>query len=89
MQTFPSIHLYNQPKNPSFAGDVLDVGNGPLESGAYTAADGYYSNSGVVTNTVPTTMYVDAFGYDSNDGEGSYHLDGVTVTATPVNVASN
>jgi len=85
-QVFPSIHLYDQPKNPSFAGDVLQVGNGALESGAYTAADAYYSNSGVVTLTAATTMYVYAFGYDSNDGEGTYALDGVTVTATPVNV---
>lgn len=89
VQVFPSIHLYNQPSNPAFTGDVLDVGNGALESGAYTAADGFYSNSGVVTLTQATTMYVYAFGYDSNDGEGTYELDGVTITATPVSVAAN
>lgn len=34
-------------------------------------------------------MIVYAFGYDSDSGEGTYQLDSVTVTATPVNVAAN
>jgi hypothetical protein len=89
VQVFPSVHLYNQTKNPAFAGDVLDTGNGALESGAYTAADGFYSNSGVVTVTAGTSLYAYAFGYDSNDGQGTYQLDDVTITATPVNLASN
>lgn len=89
VQVFPSIHLYNQPKNASFTGDVLDAGGTALESGTVTNADLYSSNSGVVTVTQDTTMVVYAFGYDSDSGEGTYQLDGVTVTATPVTVASN
>ena len=88
VQVFPSIHLYNQPKNPAFAGDVLDAGGTALESGTVTNADLFASNSGVVTLTATTTMVVYAFGYDSDSGEGTYQLDGVTVTATPISVAT-
>jgi hypothetical protein len=66
-----------------------DAGGTALESGAITNADPYSSNSGVVTLTAATTLYVYAAGYDSDSGEGTYELDGVTVTATPVNVAAN
>lgn len=89
VQVFPSVHLYNQPKNADFAGDVLDTGGSALESGAVTNADLFSSDSGVVTLTAATTMIVYAFGYDSDSGEGTYQLDSVTVTATPVNVAAN
>jgi hypothetical protein len=88
VQIFPSVHLYNQPKNAAFTGDVLDTGGSALESGAVTNADLFSSNSGVVTLTQDTTMYVYAFGYDSDSGEGTYQLDDVTVTATPISVAT-
>ena len=34
------------------------------------------------------TLYVYAFGYDSDTGAGSYELDYATVTATQLDVAS-
>jgi hypothetical protein len=89
VQVFPSVHLYNQVKNADFTGDVLDTGGSALEWGTITNADLTSSNSGVVTLTTDTTLYVYAFGYDSDSGEGTYQLDGVTVTATPITVASN
>lgn len=88
VEVFPSVHLYNQVKNADFTGDVLDTGGNALESGTVTNADLYSSNNGVVTVTQATTMDVYAFGYDSDSGEGTYQLDGVTITATPVNLAS-
>jgi hypothetical protein len=89
VQVFPSVHLYTEEKNADFTGDVLDTGGNALESGTITNADQFGSNSGVVTLTADTTLYLYAFGYDSDSGEGTYQLDSVTVTATPISVATS
>lgn len=86
---YPSVHLYDQVKNAAFTGDLLDTGGSPLESGTVTNADLFASNSGVVTLAQDTTLHLYAFGYDSDSGEGTYTLDSVTVTATPINVTGN
>jgi len=81
VQVFPQFFVYNQPKNPGFAGDLFNVGAGALEPDA-TKHDSYYSGSDVVT--VPAggeTLNVYAFGYDSDRGGATYALDSATITA--------
>lgn len=82
-QVFPQFFVYNQAKNASFTGDLFNVGSGPIESGANATIDSYYSGSQVVTLASATTLRVYAFGYDSDQGAGSYQLDDLTVTAVP------
>lgn len=84
-EVFPEFFVYNQVKNASFTGDLYNVGSGPLESGANAQIDSYYSGSSVITLTTPTTLYVYAFGYDSDRGAGGYTLDDLAVTATQIN----
>ena len=80
-QVFPQFFVYNQVKNASFAGDLFNVGAGALEPYS-TNHDSYYSGSDVIT--VPAggwTLHVYAFGYDSDQGAGSYALVSATITA--------
>ena len=80
-QVFPQFFVYNQVKNASFAGDLFNIGAGALEPYS-TNHDSYYSGSDVIT--VPSggwTLHVYAFGYDSDQGAGSYALDSATITA--------
>lgn len=77
---FPQFFLYNQPANASFAGDLLNVGAGPLEAGANSNIDSYYSGTGIVTLTSATTLHLYAFGYNDNRGSDTYVLDDATVT---------
>lgn len=89
VQVFPQFFVYNQPANPGFTGDLLNVGSGPLESGANDNIDSYYSGSGEIT--VPAggvTLHFYSFGYDSDRSAGSYILDDLSVTATALNPAS-
>jgi Collagen triple helix repeat (20 copies) len=81
VEVFPQFFVYDQVKNASFAGDLFNVGSGPLAS-SNTVIDSYFSGSQVVTLTQATTLHVYAFGYDSDRSAGSYQLDDLTVTAT-------
>lgn len=86
---FPQFFVYDQPKNGDFTGDLFNVGSGSLEqfttSVATTTIDSYYSGSTVVTLAGDTTLHVYAFGYDSDQGAGSYTLDDLSITATQIN----
>ena len=84
-QVFPQLFVYDQPLSSSFAGNVLNVGSGALESGSFNNIDSYYSGTGSITiaGTAPVTIYTYAFGYDSDTGSGSYTLDYLTETAVP------
>lgn len=83
VQIFPEFFVYNQAVSPSFAGDLINVGSGALESGANSNIDSYYSGSGeVVVPSRGETLHVYAFGYDSDRGSSSYALDDLSVTAT-------
>jgi hypothetical protein len=88
-QVFPQFFVYSQAKNTSFAGDLFNVGSGALESGPNHTIDSYYNGSSEIT--VPAageTLYVYAFGYDSDTSAGTYELDDLSITATDINVAS-
>lgn len=83
VQVFPQFFVYNQVKNANFTGDLFNVGSGALESGVNATIDSYYSGTGTVT--VPSggeTLHVYAFGYDSDQGAGSYALDDLALTVT-------
>jgi hypothetical protein len=84
VQVTPELFLYNQAPNADFAGDLLNIGSGSLETGGNANIDEYYSGTAVITLAVPTTLDVDAFGYDSDRGAGSYVLDDATVSAVSV-----
>lgn len=88
VQVFPQFYVYaGEELNAAngFAGDAFNVGAGALESGGNVTIDSYYSGTDVITVTGSAeTIYVYAFGYDSDTGAGSYLLDSLTVTAVPV-----
>ena len=83
IEVFPQFFIYNQAKNASFTGDLFNVGSGPLASNS-TTIDSYYSGTDVITLTQDTTLYVYAFGYDSDQSAGTYALDDLTITATQI-----
>lgn len=85
VQTFPQFFVYGQALSSSFAGDVLNVGSGALESGGNTNIDSYFSGSGTVVVTAPnTTLWIYGFGYRSDRSAGSYALDSASLTAVPL-----
>jgi hypothetical protein len=86
-EIYPQFFVYNQVKSASFAGDLLNVGSGPLASNN-TNIDSYYSGSAVITVASDTTLYVYAFGYDSDRSASTYTLDDLAVTATQINPGS-
>jgi hypothetical protein len=88
---FPQFFVYDQAKNSSFTGDLFNAGSGALEDPTSSelpnhVIDSYYSGSEQITLTsaTGTTLYIYAFGYDSDTGAGSYTLDDLTVTATQI-----
>lgn len=88
-QVFPEFFVYNQAANSNFTGDLFNVGSGALEqfptSVLSSKIDSYYGGSAVIT--VPSggkTLHIYAFGYDSDQGAGSYLLDDLAVTATQI-----
>jgi hypothetical protein len=86
-QVFPQFFVYDQVKNASFAGDLLNVGAGALEPDG-TNHDSYFSGFGLFTLSAATTLHVYAFGYDSDSGGGSYVLDDAVLTAVRVTPAA-
>jgi hypothetical protein len=81
-EVFPQFFVYDQVKNMSFAGDLFNIGTGPLEPFA-TNHDSYFSGTAqIVVPAGGETLHVYAFGYDSDIGSGSYALDTATLTAT-------
>lgn len=89
VEVFPQFFLYDQPKNATFTGDLLNVGAGPLESGSHATIDSYYNGCGLITEQSdgPVVLYVYAFGYDSDQGAGSYVLDNLSVSVVGVTPA--
>ena len=92
-QVFPEFFVYNQAANSSFTGDLFNVGSGALEqfptSVLSSKIDSYYGGSAVLT--IPSggeTLHIYAFGYDSDQGAGSYVLDDLTVTATQIHTGA-
>lgn len=87
-EIFPQFFVYDQAVNPSFTGDLFNVGAGALESGVNHNIDSYYSGSDILTLTTATTLHLIAFGYDSDRGAASFTLDDLAVTVTALNPAS-
>lgn len=92
-QVFPEFFVYNQAANSNFTGDLFNVGSGALEQFPTkvlsSKIDSYYGGSAVIT--VPSggeTLHIYAFGYDSDQGAGSYALDDLAVTATQINAGA-
>jgi hypothetical protein len=91
-QVFPQFFVYDQVKNPAFAGDLFNVGAGALEPFNVDLAhshDSYYSGTDIIT--VPAggqTLHVYAFGYDSDTSAGTYALDDLSVSVVQVTPAS-
>jgi hypothetical protein len=90
---FPSLFVYSGPAKSDFSNDTFNVGSGALENPNPAEVtdgdviDSYFSGSAEIT--VPRggeTLYVYAFGYDSDAGSGTYTLDAATVTATALQV---
>lgn len=77
-QVFPQFFIYDQAKNPAFNGDLFNVGTGALEPNG-TNHDSYFSGSSVVTVPAGTVLHVYAFGYDSDQGAGSYDLEAASL----------
>jgi len=92
---FPSLYVYNGAQLSDFSNDLFNVGSGALEDPTSTEVsdgdliDSYFSGSGEIT--VPSggeTLDVYAFGYDSDQGSGTYNLDTAVVTVTQLNTGS-
>lgn len=87
---FPQLQVYDaQFTGSNWSDDVFNAGNGAVENPSATElSQGNLINgflSGSTEITVPAggeTVYFYAFGYDSDQGEGSYTLNSETVTAT-------
>jgi hypothetical protein len=94
-QVFPFVAVYDGTQVPgTFTNDLFNVGSGALEEpNALELQQGNLINSnfsGSSEITVPAageTLTVYAFGNDSDQGEGSYVLNSLTVTATALNTA--
>jgi hypothetical protein len=89
-QVFPQVFV-----NGPTAATTFNVGSGALEqatSAEVTAGDtidSYYSGSAeIVVPSGGITLDLDAFGYDSDTGAGSYNLDSGSVTVTQLVPAS-
>jgi hypothetical protein len=90
---FPQAFVYDGTPAANFSNDLFNVGSGALAH-PYNATEpgdnvnSYYSGTSVIT--VPSggeTLDVYAFGYDSDQGAGSYELNSATLTATALDVA--
>jgi hypothetical protein len=82
---FPQFFVYDQAANADFTGDLANFGAGAIEP-ATTGHDSYFSGAEQITVSGPTSLYVYAFGYDSDTGAGTYDLENATLTATQLNV---
>jgi fibronectin type III domain protein len=93
---FPQLEVYQaQFSGSNWSDDLFNVGNGAIENPTATELsqgnliNGFLSASDEVT--VPAggeTLYLYAFGYDTDQGEGTYTLNSATVTATKLQTSS-
>jgi hypothetical protein len=83
----PQFFLYNQAKNSSFTGDLLNIGSGTLAPKG-TNHDNYASGSAIVTLSSNTTLLVYGFGYDNDSGASDYSLIAGSIDAVQLTPAS-
>jgi hypothetical protein len=90
---FPQAFVYDGTTIASdFSNDLFNVGSGALapynKANASDQVNSYYSGTSVITvQSRRETLDVYAFGYDSDQGAGSYELNSATLTATALNAA--
>lgn len=65
------LFLYDQAKSPAFTGDLMNLSADPQ---AGTKHDAYMNGCTLITEANPVTLHLYAFGYDSDQGAGSYNL---------------
>lgn len=87
VEVFPQFFAYNGAALADFSNDLFNVGSGALATNS-TTIDSYYSGTSVITLTADSTVNVYAFGYDSDQGAGTYKLDDLKVTAVQLQPAS-
>lgn len=81
---FPSLFIYNGAALADFSNNLFNVGSGALENSASDTIDSYFSGSGVVQVKSAETLHVYAFGYDSDQGAGTYTMEGASITVVRV-----
>jgi hypothetical protein len=87
VEVFPQFFAYNGAALADFSNDLFNVGSGPLASTS-TTIDGYFSGTTVITLAADSVLDLYAFGYDSDQGAGSYKLDDLKVTAVQLQPAA-
>lgn len=87
VEVFPQFFAYNGAALADFSNDLFNVGSGPLASTS-TTIDSYFSGSRVITLAADSVLDLYAFGYDSDQGAGSYRLDDLSVTAVQLQPAT-
>jgi hypothetical protein len=81
---FPSLFIYNGTALADFSNNLFNIGSGALENSSSDTIDSYFSGSGVVKVTSTETLHVYAFGYDSDQGAGTYTMEGASITVVRV-----
>lgn len=87
VEVFPQFFAYDGAALADFSNDLFNVGSGPLAS-LNTTIDSYFSGSRVITLAADSSINFYAFGYDSDQGAGSYKLDDLAVTAVQLQPAT-
>ena len=82
--------VYNQVKNPSFTGDVLNVGTdvAPFLTTNSSQHDTYANGTQLVTVEGPTTLHIYGFGYDNDGGASDFNLIAGSVSAVQLTPAT-
>jgi Collagen triple helix repeat (20 copies) len=79
------LFLYDQAKSSSFTGDLLNVS---ADTQGGTSHDAYLNGCTLVTEASPVTLHLYAFGYDSDQGNGSWNLMDATITTIQLTPAT-
>lgn len=93
---FPQLEVYNGAAQSDFSNDLFNLGNDAIEDPTAVEVsqgnliNGFFSGSDEIT--VPTggeTLDVYAFGYDSDQGEGTYLLNSASIIATQLDARNS
>jgi hypothetical protein len=84
-QLSAQLFLYDQAKNSSFTGDLLNVST-PTQGG--TNHDAYLNGCTLVSETAAVTLHLYAFGYSQDQGSGLFNLMGATISAIKLTPAA-
>lgn len=79
------LFVYDQAKNGGFAGDLLNVS---ADTQGGTHHDAYLNGCTLITESASVTLHIYGFGYDSDQGSGSWDLMNGTITTIKLTPAS-